>query len=94
MAVSSTLHQKVMLGLTSETLTICRNFRIRPHTEDGAPILGIMHGEEDADFGGFSFDTSGSVLAITMDDDFIISSAALEIMRRMSYMPGLGLGIN
>lgn len=94
MSVPSTLYQKVMLGLTSGTLTICRDSGIRPHTEDGAPILGILHGEEDADFEGFSFDTSGSFLAITMDDDFIISSAALEIMRRMSFMIGLGLGIN
>lgn len=82
MAAPSTLHQKVMLGLTSGTLTICGDSGIRSHTEDGALILGIMHGEEDANFGGYSFDTSGSVLAISMDDDFIISSAALNIMRK------------
>ncbi|KAI8530105.1 hypothetical protein RHMOL_Rhmol11G0029500 [Rhododendron molle] len=93
MAVPSTLHQKVMLGLPTGTLTICGDSGIRPLKED-EPVLGIMHGEEDSDIGGFSFDTSGSVLAIAVADDFIISSAAFEIMRRMAFMPGFGLGIN
>lgn len=94
MAVPSTLHQKVMQGLSTGTLTICGDSGIRPLKENGTPVLGIMHGEEDSDFRGFSFDTSGSVLSITVDDDFIISSTALEIMRKMSFMLGLGLGIN
>lgn len=94
MVVSSTLHYKVILGLTSGTLTICGDSSICPHIEDGASILRIMHGEGDADFGGFSFDTSGLVFTITMDDDFIISSTALDIMRKMSYMLDLGLEIN
>ncbi|KAI8538444.1 hypothetical protein RHMOL_Rhmol09G0104100 [Rhododendron molle] len=93
MAVPSTLHQKVMLGLPTGTLTIYGDSGIRPLKED-EPVLGIMHGEEDSDFGGFSFDTSGSVLAIAVADDFIISSAAFEIMRRTAFMPGFGLGIN
>ncbi|KAI8549196.1 hypothetical protein RHMOL_Rhmol06G0007600 [Rhododendron molle] len=93
MAVPSTLHQKVMLGFPTGTLTICGDSGIRPLKED-EPVLGIMHGEEDSDFGGFSFDISGSVLAIAVADDFIISSAAFEIMRRMAFMPGFGLGIN
>ncbi|KAI8537836.1 hypothetical protein RHMOL_Rhmol09G0055000 [Rhododendron molle] len=93
MAVPSTLHQKVMLGLPTGTLTICGDSGIRPLKEDGTPVLGIMHGEEDVDLGGFSFDTSGSVLAINVDGDFLISSVAMDIMLRMSYFPGLGLGI-
>ncbi|XP_058185720.1 uncharacterized protein LOC131302943 [Rhododendron vialii] len=64
MAVPSTLHQKVVLGLLSGTLT--------------------FYGGS-----GFSFDTFGSVLAINVDSDFIISFAALDIMRRMSYMPNI-----
>ncbi|KAI8530120.1 hypothetical protein RHMOL_Rhmol11G0030800 [Rhododendron molle] len=66
---------------------------IRPLKEDGTPVLKILHGEEDIDLGGFSFDTSGSVLAINVDGNFIISSVAMDIMRRMSFFPGLGLGI-
>ncbi|KAI8529809.1 hypothetical protein RHMOL_Rhmol11G0002600 [Rhododendron molle] len=46
-----------------------------------------MHGEEDMDLGGFSFDTSGSILAINVDGDFLISSIAMDIMLRMSYFP-------
>ncbi|KAI8571800.1 hypothetical protein RHMOL_Rhmol01G0147200 [Rhododendron molle] len=75
-------------------LTICEDSGICPLNADGASILGIMHSEEDVDFRGFSFDTSGLALAINVDDDFIISFVALDIMRRMSYMPGLGLGNN
>ncbi|KAI8542936.1 hypothetical protein RHMOL_Rhmol08G0178600 [Rhododendron molle] len=94
MAVPSTLHQKVMLGLPTGTLTICGDFGICSLKEDGSPVLGIMHSEEDIDLGVFSFDTSGSVLTINVDDDIIISSVALVIMRRMSYLPGMGLGIH
>ncbi|KAI8559886.1 hypothetical protein RHMOL_Rhmol04G0210600 [Rhododendron molle] len=94
MAVPSTLHQKVMLGLLTGTLTTCGDSGICPLKDDETPISGIMHGEEDSDYGGFSFDTSGSVLSIAVDNDFIISSDAFEIMRRMSFMPGLGLWIN
>ncbi|KAI8568946.1 hypothetical protein RHMOL_Rhmol02G0240100 [Rhododendron molle] len=66
---------------------------IRSLKEDGTPVLGILHGEEDVDLGGFSFDTFGSVLAIIVDGNFILSSVAMDIMRRMSFFPGLGLGI-
>src|SRR5450432_800293 len=44
MAVPSTLHQKVMLGLPTGTLVICGDSGIRPLKEDGTPVLGIMHG--------------------------------------------------
>ncbi|KAI8524817.1 hypothetical protein RHMOL_Rhmol13G0179500 [Rhododendron molle] len=64
------------------------------YKEDGTPVLGIMHGEKDVDLGGFSFDTFGSVLAINVDGDFLISFVAMDIMLRMSYFPGLGLGIH
>ncbi|KAI8542840.1 hypothetical protein RHMOL_Rhmol08G0170900 [Rhododendron molle] len=87
MAVPSTLHQKVMLGLPTGTLTICGDSGIRPLKEDGTPVLGIMHGEEEVDLGGFSFDTFGSVLAINVDGDFLISSVTMDIMLRMSYFP-------
>ncbi|KAI8568215.1 hypothetical protein RHMOL_Rhmol02G0180700 [Rhododendron molle] len=94
MAVPSTLHQKVMLGLPTGTLTICGDSGIHPLKEDGIPVLGIMHGEEDVDLGGFSFDTSDSVLAINVDGDFLISSVAMDIMLRMSYFPTLYLPRN
>ncbi|KAI8542933.1 hypothetical protein RHMOL_Rhmol08G0178300 [Rhododendron molle] len=93
MGVPSTLHQKVVLGLPTGTLTTCGDSGIRPLKKDGTLVLGILHGEEDIDLGGFSFDTSGSVLAVNVDGNFIISSVAMDIMRRMSFFPGLSLGI-
>lgn len=34
------------------------------------------------------------ICTIQADDGFLVSSAALEMMRKMNYMPGLGLGRN
>lgn len=53
MGVPSTLHQKLILGLDAGTLIIHGGSEIRPHTEDNAPLLEIMHGQEDVDMGGF-----------------------------------------
>lgn len=41
--------------------------------------------------GGFAV-IIGRVCTIRADDNFLVSSAALEMMRRMNYMPGMGLG--
>lgn len=94
MAVPSTLHQKVQLGLASGTLTIHGDSGIRSHCEDNAPLLEIEHGEEDIMLGGFSFDTAGTILTIKVDEDFYITSTIIEMMRKMSYLPGMGLGRN
>ncbi|KAH7838310.1 hypothetical protein Vadar_024854 [Vaccinium darrowii] len=94
MAVPSSLHQKVQLGLATGTLTIYGDSGIRPHVPDNAPLLEIIHGEEDITLGGFSFDTSDGVLTIKMDEDFSIRSTALDMMLKMEYLPGLGLGRN
>lgn len=94
MVVPSTLHQKIILGLGSRILIIYGDSGIHPHIEDNAPLREIMHGEEDVALGGFSLVTSGKVYTIQMDEDFSISSAALEMMRKMKYMPGMGLGRN
>lgn len=34
------------------------------------------------------------VFSVRVDDDFIISNIALEMMKKMSYMSGLDLGKN
>ncbi|KAH7845597.1 hypothetical protein Vadar_003927 [Vaccinium darrowii] len=94
MAVPSSLHQKVQLGLATGTLTIYGDSGIRPHVPDNAPLLEIAHGEEDITLGGFSFDTSNGVLTIKMDEDFSVRSTALDMMLKMEYLPGLGLGRN
>ncbi|KAG5544329.1 hypothetical protein RHGRI_016922 [Rhododendron griersonianum] len=94
MAVPSTLHQKVRLGLETGMLTIHGDSMIRAPVEDNAPLLEIQHGEEDIALGGFSLDTSRSVFTVKIDDDFVVSNVAIKIMKKMSYMPGLGLGKN
>lgn len=75
-------------------LTIHGNSRIHSPTEDNAPLLKIQHGEEDIALGGFSLDTTNSVFSVRVDDDFVISNVALNMMKKMSYMLGLGLGKN
>lgn len=57
-------------------------------------MLEIEHGKEDIPFFGFTFDTSNSIFSVRVDNDFVTSSAALHMMRKMSYMPSLGLGKN
>jgi hypothetical protein len=92
MAVPSTLHQKVLLGLENGTVALYGDTGIRPHAEDNAPLLEIIHDENDVQIGGFAFDTSGGVFTLRVDEDFSISTTVLEMMRRMSYLPGTGLG--
>lgn len=91
MGVTSTLHQKLILGLDSGILIIHGDFGICPHSEDNSPLLEIMHGEEDIAMGGFAVVTE-IVCTIRADDGFLVSSEALEIMQRMNYKPGMGLG--
>lgn len=92
MSVPSSLHQKVQLGLAEGSFTIYGDSGIYPHAADNAPILEIIHGEEDVTLGGFSFDTVDDVHTIKIDEDFMISSVAVKMMKKMSYMPGMGLG--
>ncbi|KAI8530381.1 hypothetical protein RHMOL_Rhmol11G0053800 [Rhododendron molle] len=94
MAVPSTLHQKIRLGLETRMLTIHGDSGIRAPVEDNAPLLEIQHGEEDIALGGFSLDTSKFVYSVSIDDDFVISNVAIQIMKKMSNMPGIGLGKN
>lgn len=54
MAVPSTLHQKIRLGLEMGMLTSHGDSRIRSRTEDNAPLLEIQHGEDDSALGCFS----------------------------------------
>ncbi|XP_058208176.1 uncharacterized protein LOC131321189 [Rhododendron vialii] len=87
-------HVKIRLGLETGMLTIHRDSGIRAPTEDNAPLLEIQHGEEDIALEGFSLDTSNVVFSVRIDDDFVISNVAIKIMKKMSYMPSLGLGKN
>lgn len=52
-----------------------------------------MHNEEDITLGGFSFDRI-DVHIVKIDGDFVINSVALDMMKKMSYMPSMGLGAN
>ncbi|KAI8529897.1 hypothetical protein RHMOL_Rhmol11G0010500 [Rhododendron molle] len=88
------LFTKKSFGVSYRHTYNLQGLRHSPLKEDETLVLGIMHDEKDVDLGGFSFDPSGSILAINMDRDFIRSSVAVDIMKRMSYLPGLGLGIH
>lgn len=59
MAVPSTLHQKVLLGLESGMVTLYGDSGIRPHSEDNTPLLEIIHNENHVEIGGFAIDTAG-----------------------------------
>ncbi|KAI8535774.1 hypothetical protein RHMOL_Rhmol10G0199900 [Rhododendron molle] len=74
--------------------TIHGNSGIHAPVEDNVPLLEIQHGEEDIALGGFSLDTSRSIYSVRIDDDFVVSNVAIKIMKKMSYMPGLGLRKN
>ncbi|KAI8568357.1 hypothetical protein RHMOL_Rhmol02G0191800 [Rhododendron molle] len=90
------LHTPSENPIRTETgmLIIHGNSGIHAHIEDNAPLLEIQHGEEDIALGGFSPDTSGSVYSVRIDEDFVVGNVAIKIMKKMSYMPGLGLGKN
>ncbi|KAG5554221.1 hypothetical protein RHGRI_011919 [Rhododendron griersonianum] len=75
-------------------LTIHGDSEIRVPVEDNAPLLEIQHGEEDIALGCFSLDTSNFVFTVKIDNDFVISNVAIKMMKKMSYMLGLGLGKN
>ena len=63
------------------------------------PVLKISHGGDDCLMTGFSFDEVQIVEpgdfvkdSIPMSFDQYRSTVVLDMMRSMSYMPGLGLG--
>lgn len=75
-------------------LTIHGDSGIPTPTNDNAPLLEIEHGEEDIPRSGFALNTFKLVFSVRVDNDFVISSVALDMMKRMSYLPSLGLGKN
>ena len=94
--IPSSLHQKVKFIHERRIIMIQFNRDIVTSSE---PMLQISHSEDDLHLTGFTFD---EVQVVNLEDDsrdmipmfFYQYNSTLELnmMRGMSYMPGLGLG--
>ena len=95
-SILSFLHQKVKFIHEDRIITIRSDRDVITSSE---PILQISHSEDDLNSTGFTFD---EVQVVSLEDDSrdmvpmsfnqYSSTLVLNIMRGMSYLPGLGLG--
>ncbi|KAJ9679424.1 hypothetical protein PVL29_021374 [Vitis rotundifolia] len=95
-AIPSSLHQKVKFIHGGQVITIQSVGDMFISSE---PVLQISHSDDDLFLSGFTFD---EVQTLEMEDfcrDFVAmsfdqhgSTVVLDIMRSMSYLPGMGLG--
>ena len=94
--IPSSLHQKVKFIHEGRIITIQSDRDVITSSE---PVLQINHNEDDLHLTGFTFD---EVQVVSLEDDRrdmvpmpfdqYSSTLVLNMMRGMSYMPGLGLG--
>ena len=95
-AIPSSLHQKVKFIHEGHIITIQSDTDVTTSSE---PVLQISHSENDLRLTGFVFDEV-QVVSLEDDDRDMVpmsfdqhsSTLVLNMMRGMSYMPGLGLG--
>ena len=95
-AIPSSLHQKVKFIHEGRIITIQSDTDVTTSSE---PVLQISHSENDLHLTGFVFDEV-QVVSLEDDDRDMVpmsfdqhsSTLVLNMMRGMSYMPGLGLG--
>ena len=95
-AIPSSLHQKVKFIHDGQVIVVQSVEDLFISTE---PVLEISHTDDDFFLAGFTFD---EVQTLEMEDfcrDFVAmsfnqhsSTVVLDIMRSMSYIPGMGLG--
>ena len=95
-AIPSSLHQKVKFIHEGRIITIQSDTDVTTSSE---PVLQIIHSENDLHLTGFVFDEVQVVSLEDDDRDMVPMSfdqhsgtLVLNMMRGMSYMPGLGLG--
>ncbi|RVX11207.1 hypothetical protein CK203_019592 [Vitis vinifera] len=95
-AIPSSLHQKVKFIHEGRIITIQSDRDIITSSE---PVLHISHSEDDLHLTGFTFDEvqvvsleDGSRDMVPMSFDQHSSTLVLNMMRGMSYLPGMGLG--
>ena len=95
-AIPSSLHQKVKFIHEGRIITIQSDTDVTTSSE---PVLQISHSENDLHLTGFVFDEV-QIVSLEDDDRDMVpmsfdqhsSTLVLNMMRGMSYMPGLGLG--
>ena len=95
-AISSSLHQKVKFIHDGRVVVVQS---VGDMFISAEPVLEISHADDDLFLTGFTFD---EVQTLEMEDfcrDFVAlsfdqhsSTVVLDIMRSMSYLPGMGLG--
>ncbi|WKA00122.1 hypothetical protein VitviT2T_018512 [Vitis vinifera] len=95
-AIPSSLHQKVKFIHEGRIIMIQSNRDIITSSE---PVLHISHSEDDLHLTGFTFDEvqvvsleDGSRDMVPMSFDQHSNTLVLNMMRGMSYLPGMGLG--
>ncbi|WKA06683.1 hypothetical protein VitviT2T_024573 [Vitis vinifera] len=94
--VMGTLSTHVMIGPVSYSIVFQSDRDIITSSE---PVLHISHSEDDLHLTGFTFDEvqvvsleDGSRDMVPMSFDQHSSTLVLNMMRGMSYLPGMGLG--
>ena len=95
-AIPSSLHQKVKFIHEGRVITVQSIGEAYPSAE---PVLEISHSDVDLLLTGFSFDAVQIVEVedfckdlVAMSFDSHSNTTVLDIMRCMSFLPGLGLG--
>ncbi|MCR2847795.1 hypothetical protein KN825_14270 [Weizmannia coagulans] len=95
-AIPSSLHQMVKFRHDDQVVTVPATGGAHPPAQ---PILEISPSPEESDLAGFSFEEPqilevGEISRDRLSIDFARCSgpAVMQMMRRMQYMPGLGLG--
>ena len=95
-AIPSSLHQKVKFIHEERIITIQSDKDVVTSFD---PVLQISHSEDDLHLTGFDFDEVHVVSLKDDDRDMVPMSfdqhnntLVLNMMKGMSYMPGLGLG--
>nr|CAN77310.1 hypothetical protein VITISV_017493 [Vitis vinifera] len=95
-AIPSSLHQKVKFIHDGRVITVQSTRDILASSE---PVLQISHSEDDLFFTGFTFDEIQTLKIEDFHRDFVAmsfdqhsSTVVLDMMRGMTFLPGMGLG--
>ena len=99
-AVPSSLHQKLKFPLGASTVTIRGDKMGISEMPLSAPVLEIQPESAQLPLSGFTFESvqliegEGGKEFVSLDFDPYANTAVANMMKRMNYFPGLGLGRN
>ncbi|RVW92803.1 hypothetical protein CK203_042611 [Vitis vinifera] len=95
-AIPSSLHQKVKFIHDGQVITVQST---RDMLASSEPVLQISHSEDDLFLTGFTFDEIQTLEIEDFHRDFVAmsfdqhsSTVVLDMMRGMTFLPGMGLG--